>query len=491
MYWSYPGPSNTVVPSTSLYYPTYVSNSPFNVTVVWPPYYTEIITGLIPQCVYLWGNGNRDGDEQWDDKNTFNEDGWSSIWMVEDGYACTKNSTTNEDVWKKFDFTSTSNQSSSSSNTSSGSSSSPSSTTTSTSKQRVYTISGSNEWLALILWLSVLLWLILDVIIGAISDLYPAGVYVSIEHIQLLSILPITGSYFTKIVNGLFRLMRFSLLGFDFINIKSLLNITWDFSQTNDTLDYLGFESGSGFVNIFAFILVELWILFMESILYRIVRFFNWKLTWWAKLRRVSLNFRNWICVGFFIRYIILGYPLILISCITEVKKFSNSNYLWSWWISTSILIFWIIIFIVSLSNWLWTTDEEQQSGLLSEFTNALKPNVYAKSFIPLFLFHRILIWTIVWALSWLSLQAKIISLIWTQGIYIILMLLIWPYSQIKANISKIICEASVLSIIVLMLVYQDSSEWDNSTEKVFLYLMTASSWVPWFITTSKHFYNF
>ena len=135
--------------------------------------------------------------------------------------------------------------------------------------------------------------------------------------------------------------------------------------------------------------------------------------------------------------------------------------------------------------------NEEQQSGLLSEFTNELKPKVCAKSFIPLFLFHRILIWTIVWAISGLSLQAKIITLIWTQGIYIILMLLIRPYSQIKANINKIICEVSVLAIIVLMLVYQDSSEWDNSTEKVFLYLMTASSWVPCFITTSKHFYNF
>ena len=489
MYWSYPGQSDTVVPSTSLYYPTYVFNSPFNVTVVCQPYYTEIITGLIPQCVYLWGNGKRDGDEQWDDKNTFNGDGWSSIWMVEDGYACTKNSTTNEDVWKKFDFTSTSNQSSSSSNTSSGSSSSPSSTTTSTSKQRVYTISGSNEWLALIMWLSVLLCLILDVIFGVISDSYPAGVYVSIEHIQLLSILPITGSYLTKIVNGLFRLMRFSLLGFDFINIKSLLNITWDFSQTNDTLDYLGFESGSGFVNIFAFILVELWILFMESILYRIVRFFNWKLTWWAKLRKVSSNFRNWICVGFFIRYIILGYPLILISCITEVNKFSSSNYLWSWWISISILIFWIIIFIVSLFNWLWTTNEEQQSGLLYEFTNSLKPAVYAKSYAPLFLLHRILIWTILWVKCELSLWTKIISLIWIQGIYLILMLIIRPYNQIKANINKIICEASVLTTTVLMFVYQDSSEWYSITEKVFLYLMTASSWAPCLITTGNDFF--
>ena len=105
MSWSYPGQPSIVVPSTSLYYPTYVSNSPFNVTVVCPTYYTEIITGLIPQCVYLWGNGIRDGDEQWDDRNTKDGDGWSSLWMVENGYACTGGSTTTKDAWHMFSFT--------------------------------------------------------------------------------------------------------------------------------------------------------------------------------------------------------------------------------------------------------------------------------------------------------------------------------------------------------------------------------------------------
>ena len=105
MSWSYPGQPSIVVPSASLYYPTYVHNSPFNVTVVCPPSYTEIITGLVPEWVYLWGNGKRDGDEQWDDTNTKNKDGWSSLWIVENGYSCTGGSTTTKDVWTKFTFT--------------------------------------------------------------------------------------------------------------------------------------------------------------------------------------------------------------------------------------------------------------------------------------------------------------------------------------------------------------------------------------------------
>ena len=347
MSWSYLGQETTLVPPSSLYYPTYVANSPLNVTVGCLPYLTEVTdtSNKSSHCVNYWGNGVRDGDEQWDDKKPKNNDGWSSNWLVEDGYMWTGGSSNSTDVWTKFSFNVTSNQGST--NASSGSSSTP--TTQSTSRPKVYTISGSNEWLGLTLWLSVLLCFIIDVIQGIISDEYPTGVYISFEHIQLLSILPITGGYFTKIVNGLFRLMRFAFFGFDVINIKSLFNIKWDFNQTNDILEYLGFESGSGFVNILAFILVGLWILLIESILYKILRFSNWKLNWWTKCSKVSESIRNWFWVGFFIRYILLGYPMIMISWITEINNYSNSNYAWSWWISIAILVFWIIVFIVSL----------------------------------------------------------------------------------------------------------------------------------------------
>ena len=57
-----------------------------------------------------------------------------------------------------------------------------------------------------------------------IIDKYPAGVYISIEHVQLLTVLPIAGSYFTNVVNGLFRLTRFALLGFDVTKYISKLH---------------------------------------------------------------------------------------------------------------------------------------------------------------------------------------------------------------------------------------------------------------------------
>ena len=122
--------------------------------------------------------------------------------------------------------------------------------------------------MGLTLWLSVLLCLFLDVILGLLTDKYPTGIYISIEHIQLLSVLPIAGSYFTNNANGLFRLMRFALLGFDAINIRSLFSIKGACDQANETLEYLGFESGSGFYNILPFIYIGILFVLLESFLF-------------------------------------------------------------------------------------------------------------------------------------------------------------------------------------------------------------------------------
>ena len=72
--WTYNGVTS-VIPSSSLFYPAYVSNSPFNVTVTCPENYLQTTTGGIPQCIYLCGNSKRDNDEECDDGNVVSGDG--------------------------------------------------------------------------------------------------------------------------------------------------------------------------------------------------------------------------------------------------------------------------------------------------------------------------------------------------------------------------------------------------------------------------------
>ena len=62
--WSYTGQSLVVVPSSSLYSPTYISSTPFNVTVTCPAGKLKITTGGVPQCIDLCGNSKRDSGEE-------------------------------------------------------------------------------------------------------------------------------------------------------------------------------------------------------------------------------------------------------------------------------------------------------------------------------------------------------------------------------------------------------------------------------------------
>ena len=301
MNWEYPGQTSIVVPSSYLYFPTYVSNSPFNVTVTCPPNYIQTTSEGTPQCVYLCGNKERDLTEECDDGNVTSNDGWSATWDVENGYACTGGSSTTVDICSKFTFVVSSSTPSISTTTSASSTASTSTptpaTTSSPSKPSVYIISTSNRWVAIIIWTSVLFCLMFDIVLGIITNSYPAGVYVSIEHIQLLAVLPVTGSYFTKVVKGLFRMMRFVLLGFDFIDFWSLFKIDTSYSQDNETLEYLGFASESSIVNLVGFVLVGVFILIAEFLVYKIfiMQLWAWsKWTWWLSIWR---NATNWMCI--------------------------------------------------------------------------------------------------------------------------------------------------------------------------------------------------
>ena len=469
MSWSYPGQTDTVVPSTSLYYPVYVLNTPFNVVITWPANSVKVISGGIPQWSTDWGNGKRDGTEEWDDGNNMSSDGWSSSWTIESGYAWTGGSSTTKDIWSKIIPTPVPTPS------------------PIPAKPLVYIISSSNLWMGYFVWTSVFIWLLIDLLMGLMTDRYPTGIYITIEHIQLLSILPITGSYFTKIVKGYFRMMWHSLLGFNFVNFKSLYNISINYTQSNKTLEYLGFELGSSIINISGFISIGIWMLLLEMIIFRSFRFLPRPNRKWTKLINTCINLRNWAWIGLYIRYLILGFLLVIISTMDEINNFSSTTYLWSWCLSLVILVLWSVFFAIPFVIWWWASEGEEQSGMFSEFTSMLKPNVASKVYLTLFLLHRILIWIALWINNQLDLINKIIFLIWVQGVYLILLWLIRPYNTIKANITKIIWETSVFVIVVLMYVYQNSSDWIEATEAVFLYTMMWSSWIPWLISICTH----
>jgi cysteine-rich repeat protein len=61
-------------------------------------------TSAADGCTEIWGDGIRFNSltTYWDDGNTNDNDGWSSLWVIETGWECTGGTTTTQDAWTEI-----------------------------------------------------------------------------------------------------------------------------------------------------------------------------------------------------------------------------------------------------------------------------------------------------------------------------------------------------------------------------------------------------
>ena len=225
MSWSYTGQPLTLVPSTSLYYPTYITSAPIQVTVTCPSGYSTDTSAGYPQCITTCGDGYRVGSEAWDDSNTTPNDGCSATCTVESGYTWTGGSSTSKDTCSKPVYTCPSGYTWKSGSCNSLNDCSKVVLSVCSTN---YSLSSFNLWMAIIMWTIIIICFLLDLITSCLTYKYQSGLFTWFEHIQLITIIPLIGSCFSSEVNGFFRLTKYSLLGFDFIDIKQLFYINLD-----------------------------------------------------------------------------------------------------------------------------------------------------------------------------------------------------------------------------------------------------------------------
>lgn len=290
-------------------------------------------------------------------------------------------------------------------------------------------------------WIAFVVCLVLDLIVSCVSDKYPSGLYTLLEHMQLVTIMPLAGSCFSSEVNGFSRLVRYSLLSFDFIEISS------SYSQDNAYMKLIGFESSSTISNISSYLFIGLFIIFAEMFIFKMYRI-KYPLTNESNLNtdgrifKCTSRIKKWIPLGGPIRYLMLGVLLISITSLDELNNYSNRSYRWSWWITLGFIIF-ILAFCLTIVYLILSRDiaDLYDSSMFNEIVNGLKDNKISKLYPIMFLFNRILITMFLMIDMGLSTENKLISLICFQSVYLILLIIVRPYNSIKANLVKVLCE--------------------------------------------------
>ena len=348
-----------------------------------------------------------------------------------------------------------------------------------------YNFSLFNRWMAFIMWSAIIIIFIIDLIDGYLSDCYPSGLFTWLEHIQLFTILPLAGSCFSSEVNGFFRLASYSLLGFNFINIKEMFSIGSDYSQDNKVLSSIGFSSSSTIINIGGYLIIGLLIVIGEVIVCILYRYKyqnsddgNINANWCAF--NLTPRLKQWIWFGAPIRYLLLGLVLVNTAGIEELNSYSDSSHRWSWWFAWFILFVFPFMFNCTVLYAILSKSHQDlnESNVFSELVSGLKNNRVAKLYSLLFMIHRILVVMFVTIDMGMSTSDKLISLIWVQSAYLIALLLIRPFSSKTANINKIVWEYSILILLLLMI--------SDSTKNEFVIVMTINSWIPLLISISN-----
>ena len=489
MSWTYDSVSS-VVPSTSLYYPTYITSAPIQVTVTCPSGYSTSTSAGYPQCITTCGDGYRVGSEAWDDSNTTPNDGCSATCTVEPGYTWTGGSGTSKDTCSKPVYTCPSGYIWTSGSCNSINDCSKVVTSICTSD---YSLSSFNKWMALSMWTAFIICFVLDLVVSWVTDKYPSGLYILLEHIQLITILPLAGSCFSSEVNGFFRLSRYSLLSFDFIDIKQLFYINSDYSQDNSVMNFIGFTSGSTIINIAGYLVIGLCIMFAEMLVFKLYKFKHPSsvdsiTNTNGCVFKTASRLKSWMSFGAPLRYLLLGVVLVNTAGFDELNNYSDNSHRWSWWLTIFLLFFGTFIFSCTIFYIILSRDYQTliESIIFSELVNGLKANRIWKLYLFVFIIHRILIIMFIIIDMNLSTNNELISIIWIQSIYVAFLLFFRPYNSVKSNINKIALEILNLIIIALMLSYINSSDWSSSTEYVFICIMSIGCYIPLVILFSK-----
>ena len=160
------------------------------------------------------------GIEKWDDGNTQNGDGWSSLWTIEMGYTWSIGANGTKDICNMIEQKASAQQ------------------TAATSTQTAVGVGASVSAGASLL-----------------SMTSPIGIFSMINQYQLLQLLLISGAYISLGVSNLITGMKVSIINLDFIKIEKIwiienINNYFSSEQSNENLSNIGINSGSTIVNL-------------------------------------------------------------------------------------------------------------------------------------------------------------------------------------------------------------------------------------------------
>lgn len=159
----------------------------------------------------------------------------------------------------------------------------------------------------------------------------PQTIWMIINQLQLLLLIPLTGAYFPQAVIDYITSMGFALFNLDFLPFKDMFSLEsvytyFDFGHNSEYLAEVGIRYTSTFLNHLAL----LFVIFLIMVAHLVVLLLHKKLNKneeTTKLKRVVSKLFEYLTFAVYIRMLAETFQTLLLSSLTECKAFSSNQF--------------------------------------------------------------------------------------------------------------------------------------------------------------------
>ena len=527
LYMIYPGDSNATILSSNLYLPNLVGASPYNINIV-----DSICGDKFRTGTEAWDDGNKNNGDgwnsvwntesgwtwtggsqsnkdtcneicgdgirfntittYWDDGNKNSGDGWTSVWSTQKGWTWSGGSQSNKDIWSeicgdgiRFNTITTYWDDGNKNNGDgwdlackvengwkwTGGTNITKDIWNGDTTQETISAAAVGAFFGVVVIFS--LWNISA----------PQGIWISMNQFQLILLLLLTKSNIPKLIQNYLSGLKATTWSFNIIPFKNIpglrsIILYFDFSLQNKDLDIFGIFSGSTIVNNFSFVCIML-IIGLIQVLFTLMS------KWFKKANSVKV--KKWLVAthqffnySIYIRFAIEVNQFMLLSCTSEIKRWNTSN-------SSNIISLIISFVIVFVCGWFiiisflsWTkyeiSENVSENYPFKEFFNGITLKSSAKLYSTIFMLRRMTLVSLLIFGSSLSNIYLVIPMIVCQTVYLILVVSIRPFKEVKNNVIEISNEWFYLILVSMLAYYNETSRWSQSIQSVYLGIIIMNS---------------
>ena len=341
------------------------------------------------------------------------------------------------------------------------------------------------------------------VVSNAVSSSSVSSIWLMINQIQIFFLFLLTRAFLPDSVKQVITGPSVLLNPFEFISFlgsenygSSLKNVGFDLN--NSLLKSLKLKSQSTITNLFASIMGIIYLIIFHILVFALKTLIGWWRTdrRWSTILKI-LKFMTeklfeLFTYSLYIRLALVLFLFILVSGINEVyyTDVSNKYRIISFAFAVAILILWFLftLFVIFFSISSYTTIEGQHNKL-NEFFNGLKINKKHRFSVAILLIRRSFFVIFLFACYSVSSKVVIGVLSLFQLSYLVYIIIIRPFVEIKANIIEIVNESIFLFLLSALFFLNTENDWTTAIAIVYMQIIWLNFVLIWAIITGT--FNF